>query len=184
MQLVNRSSFCSAQSHPELDKNARKHLCRMLDCKKLTVEACMHAAQNELLPLRVVLQVLFFEQSRAAVSGFQVTELTDNIKALLAKTGAGDAGREVLKLRRIGTAPPSPLENSWSISRSKRPTANLQTVKMKLEEENGIDGSLIPGEALLRTPSSRLKTLCSLPKKPKEIITKLLAMNRSANQRN
>lgn len=155
----------------------------MLDCKKLTVEACMHAAQNELLPLRVVLQVLFFEQSRAAMSGFQVTELANNIKALLANTGTGEpVGKEVLKLHHIATASPS--EDGWSISRSKRPTAKLQTVKMKLEEENGIDGGLIPSEALSRTPSSRLKALCSLPKNPKKIITKLLAMNRSANERN
>jgi hypothetical protein len=32
------------------------------DCKKLTVEACTHTAQNERHLLRVVLQVLFFEQ--------------------------------------------------------------------------------------------------------------------------
>jgi hypothetical protein len=32
------------------------------ECRKLTVEACTHAAQNERLSLRVVLQVLFFEQ--------------------------------------------------------------------------------------------------------------------------
>ncbi|KAG6515382.1 BTB/POZ domain-containing protein At1g67900-like [Zingiber officinale] len=173
------------RSHPELDKNSRKHLCRMLDCKKLTVEACMHAAQNELLPLRVVLQVLFFEQSRAAMSGFQVTELANNIKALLAKTGTGgDAGsREVLKLHHIGAASPS--QDGWSISRLKRPAAKLQALELKLEEENGIDdGGLIPGEALLRTPSSRLKALCSLPRNPKKIIAKLLGLNRSANERN
>lgn len=34
----------------------------MMDCQKLSVDACMHAAQNERLPLRVVVQVLFSEQ--------------------------------------------------------------------------------------------------------------------------
>ncbi|QHO39621.1 hypothetical protein HN51_005824 [Arachis hypogaea] len=42
------------KAHPELNKSKRKRLCRILDCKKLSMEACMHAAQNELLPLRVV----------------------------------------------------------------------------------------------------------------------------------
>lgn len=28
-----------------------------MDCQKLTLEACTHAAQNERLPLRVVVQV-------------------------------------------------------------------------------------------------------------------------------
>uniref|UniRef100_A0A0A9E6I1 NPH3 domain-containing protein n=1 Tax=Arundo donax TaxID=35708 RepID=A0A0A9E6I1_ARUDO len=33
-----------------------------MDCQKLSLEACTHAAQNERLPLRVIVQVLFFEQ--------------------------------------------------------------------------------------------------------------------------
>ena len=33
-----------------------------MDCQKLSLEACSHAAQNERLPLRIIVQVLFFEQ--------------------------------------------------------------------------------------------------------------------------
>lgn len=42
-----------------------------MDCQKLTLEACTHAAQNERLPLRTVVQVLFFEQLqlRHAIAG-------------------------------------------------------------------------------------------------------------------
>ncbi|KAG6476695.1 BTB/POZ domain-containing protein At1g67900-like [Zingiber officinale] len=157
------------RSHPELDKNARKQLCRMLDCKKLSVEACMKAAQNELLPLRVVVQVLFSEQSRAAaLSGCQVTELPGNLKTLLAKTAVEDEE-----------------DRGRSISKSKCPTAEkLETLKMKLAQEHDdeIDYDLIPREALLlRSVSSRFRALCSLPKNPKKIISKLLAMNRRTN---
>lgn len=49
-----------------MTKTERKMLCGLMDVKKLTMEASMHAAQNEKLPLRVVVQVLFFEQVRAA----------------------------------------------------------------------------------------------------------------------
>jgi len=52
--------------HPEMDKSSRKKLCRVLNCRKLSETASMHAAQNELLPLRIVVQVLFFEKARAA----------------------------------------------------------------------------------------------------------------------
>lgn len=41
-------------------------MCGLMDVKKLTTDASMHAAQNEQLPLRVVVQVIFFEQVRAA----------------------------------------------------------------------------------------------------------------------
>ena len=58
------------QAHPNLTKAERKKLCGLMDVKKLTMDASMHAAQNDRLPLRVVVQVLFFEQVRAA-SGAQ-----------------------------------------------------------------------------------------------------------------
>lgn len=56
------------QEHPKISKSERKKICRLMDCKKLSADACMHAVQNERLPLRIVVQVLFFEQSRAAAS--------------------------------------------------------------------------------------------------------------------
>ncbi|GMH25196.1 hypothetical protein Nepgr_027039 [Nepenthes gracilis] len=53
------------KEHPGITKSERKRICRLMDCKKLSVEACLHAVQNERLPLRVVVQILFFEQVRA-----------------------------------------------------------------------------------------------------------------------
>lgn len=49
-----------------MTKAERKKICGLMDVKKLTVDASMHAAQNERLPLRVVVQVLYFEQVRAS----------------------------------------------------------------------------------------------------------------------
>ncbi|PKA57620.1 BTB/POZ domain-containing protein NPY1 [Apostasia shenzhenica] len=56
------------KEHPDLTKGEKKKICSLMDVKKLTPEACIHAAQNEQLPLRTVVQVLFFEQVRAAKS--------------------------------------------------------------------------------------------------------------------
>ncbi|XP_071715771.1 phototropic-responsive NPH3 family protein NPY2-like [Rutidosis leptorrhynchoides] len=56
------------KAHPGISKSERKKICKLMDCKKLSADACMHAVQNERLPLRVVVQVLFFEQVRAAAS--------------------------------------------------------------------------------------------------------------------
>ncbi|EHA8590888.1 BTB/POZ domain-containing protein [Cocos nucifera] len=170
-------------THPDLDKNARKQLCRILDCKKLSVEACMHAAQNELLPLRVVVQVLFFEQARAAMSSGQVNELPHNIKALLARTAAGDGQREESKLQHLGSE--TPMDDNWSISRLKCPTTKLATLRMKLAEvDNDMDDDIVmPRDGLMRSSSSRFKALCSIPTKPRRILSKLLSMNRSTSER-
>ncbi|KAG2261459.1 hypothetical protein Bca4012_013794 [Brassica carinata] len=56
------------QVHLKIDKTEKKRLCRILDCKKLSVEASKNAAQNQLLPLRVIVQILFVEQARAAIA--------------------------------------------------------------------------------------------------------------------
>ncbi|XP_028807121.1 BTB/POZ domain-containing protein NPY1 [Neltuma alba] len=56
------------KEHPSLTKAERKKICGLMDVKKLTVDASMHAAQNERLPLRVVVQVLFYEQLRASAN--------------------------------------------------------------------------------------------------------------------
>ncbi|KAK1626907.1 hypothetical protein QYE76_001222 [Lolium multiflorum] len=56
------------KEHPSLSKSEKKRLCGLMDCKKLTAEASSHAVQNERLPLRVVVQVLFFEQLRASAA--------------------------------------------------------------------------------------------------------------------
>lgn len=54
------------EEHPSLTKAERKKICGLMDVKKLTVDASMHAAQNERLPLRVIVQVLYYEQVRAS----------------------------------------------------------------------------------------------------------------------
>lgn len=59
------------KAHPWLSEAEREMVCKIMSCQKLSLEACTHAAQNERLPLRVVVQVLFFEQLqlRNAIAG-------------------------------------------------------------------------------------------------------------------
>ncbi|XP_027360587.1 BTB/POZ domain-containing protein NPY2 isoform X2 [Abrus precatorius] len=72
------------KEHPGISKSERKRICRLMDCRKLSADACMHAVQNERLPLRVVVQVLFFEQLRAttASGGNSTPDLPGSIRAL------------------------------------------------------------------------------------------------------
>ncbi|KAJ9540824.1 hypothetical protein OSB04_027330 [Centaurea solstitialis] len=55
------------KEHAGISKTERKRVCRLMDCRKLSADACMHAIQNERLPLRIVVQILFFEQIRATM---------------------------------------------------------------------------------------------------------------------
>ncbi|CAH2072837.1 unnamed protein product [Thlaspi arvense] len=69
MLTFDSSSSCYSNiAHPWLTESEREQLCLLMDCQKLSLEACTHAAQNERLPLRVIVQVLFFEQMRLRTS--------------------------------------------------------------------------------------------------------------------
>ncbi|KAJ4833715.1 hypothetical protein Tsubulata_038623 [Turnera subulata] len=52
------------KAHPGVPKLERKGLFRLIDTRKLSPEASLHAAQNERLPVRAVIQVLFSEQNK------------------------------------------------------------------------------------------------------------------------
>ncbi|ONK67337.1 uncharacterized protein A4U43_C06F19120 [Asparagus officinalis] len=73
------------KAHPWLSESEREQLCRLMDCQKLSLEACTHAAQNERLPLRIIVQVLFFEQLqlRTSIAGcFLMSENLDGSRHL------------------------------------------------------------------------------------------------------
>ncbi|KAK4379574.1 hypothetical protein RND71_001436 [Anisodus tanguticus] len=48
--------------HRYLTDWEREEVCRVLECNKMSPEACEHAAQNEKLPVRVMVQILFSMQ--------------------------------------------------------------------------------------------------------------------------
>ncbi|XP_044499899.1 BTB/POZ domain-containing protein SR1IP1 [Mangifera indica] len=52
------------KAHPTLSDLERKKVCSLMDCQKLSREACAHAAQNDRLPHQTVVQVLYYEQQR------------------------------------------------------------------------------------------------------------------------
>ncbi|GJN24076.1 hypothetical protein PR202_gb11789 [Eleusine coracana subsp. coracana] len=83
------------KEHPSLSKSEKKKLCGLMDCKQLSQDACMHAVQNERLPLRVVVQVLFFEQIRASVAsarGDPSAEIPSAVRSLLPRENGNSIG--------------------------------------------------------------------------------------------
>ncbi|CAL5322329.1 unnamed protein product [Camellia sinensis] len=68
------------KAHPWLTDSEREQICRLMDCQKLSLEASTHAAQNERLPLRVIVQVLFFEQLRLRTSVAGWFFVSDNLE--------------------------------------------------------------------------------------------------------
>lgn len=80
-----RSVDVYLKAHPWLSEAEREKICGLMDCQKLTLEACTHAAQNERLPLRAVVEVLFFEQLqlRQAIAGTLLATEGDSVRPLI-----------------------------------------------------------------------------------------------------
>ncbi|CAN8307016.1 unnamed protein product [Cochlearia groenlandica] len=68
------------KANPWITDSEREHICRLMNLQMLSLEASTHAAHNERLPLRVIVQVLFSEQLKLMtyVSGwFFVARLSE-----------------------------------------------------------------------------------------------------------
>jgi hypothetical protein len=139
----------------------------------------MHAAQNELLPLRLVVQVLFFEQARAAKTGGKVTSISSNIKALLTSYGI-DPSKHAAQL---STATSIHTDDNWSVNGSKSPKSTKNsTLRMKLAEDDLDENTDVASNGIGK--SSRFKAFCALPAKPKRMFNKLWSSNKSTTQKN
>ncbi|GAU14746.1 hypothetical protein TSUD_203950 [Trifolium subterraneum] len=79
--------------HPDLSKADKKRLCGILDCQKLTPEVRGHAVKNELLPLRTVVQLLYFEQEKGSMAntGHKLLKQHEIILGAKQKTTAKDS---------------------------------------------------------------------------------------------
>ncbi|VFQ68389.1 unnamed protein product [Cuscuta campestris] len=83
------------KEHPGMSKSERKRICRLMDCKKLSPDACMHAIQNDRLPLRVVVQILFFEQVKSAAAANNASSSSGSTTPDLPAAAAKPAGNSV-----------------------------------------------------------------------------------------
>ncbi|KAJ4848937.1 26S proteasome regulatory subunit 6B [Turnera subulata] len=121
------------KAHPTLSEHERKRLCRVMDCQKLSIDACMHAAQNERLPLRIVVQVLFSEQVK--------------ISNALANSSLKEAGESqfqpmVPNRKTLLEGTPQSFQEGWATAKKDINTLKfeLETVKAKyLELQNEME---------------------------------------------
>lgn len=142
--------------HPNLSKLEKRRISSLMDVKKLSKEASIHAAQNDRLPLRVVVQVLFFEQMRAA-AGSASTSL------LLAAAGDGNAHLELdedddcWKNRALALALPEPPTPSAAL-RKQIGSMSLKLVgeDRRRAEDAGVDGRRLARSASIANQSSRM----------------------------
>ncbi|KAL3525607.1 hypothetical protein ACH5RR_013979 [Cinchona calisaya] len=156
------------KEHPEITKSEKKRICRLMDCKKLSVDACTHAVQNERLPMRVVVQVLFFEQIRSTTSSDSTSDLPGSIKASLPGGSHGSSRSATTNTEEDWDAVPT-AENIKSLKRE------LATLRLK-------DGTQCRNDNILAKTSAETTKMKSLTMS-KKIFAKLWS-NKERNSEN
>lgn len=53
---------CGLQSHTNLSQEEKGAVCKHLNCQKLSQQVCIEAVQNEVMPLRLMVQALLVQQ--------------------------------------------------------------------------------------------------------------------------
>ncbi|KAG1366581.1 root phototropism protein 3 [Cocos nucifera] len=137
------------KAHPTLTEHERKRLCRVMDCQKLSVDACMHAAQNERLPLRVVVQVLFSEQLK--------------ISNAIANSALKEAGefrhQPVMSTRKqLLEGTPQSFQEGWAAAKKDINTLKFEMERMTakyLELQNDMDNLQRQFEKMALTKSGK-----------------------------
>lgn len=134
------------KAHPTLSEHERKRLCRVMDCQKLSIDACMHAAQNERLPLRVVVQVLFSEQVKIS-NAIASSSLKDDAAAAAAAAAAGGESHYqpmVSTRKTLLEGTPQSFQEGWAAAKKDINTLKfeLETVKTKYLELQSEMGTL------------------------------------------
>eukprot|EP01018_Ginkgo_biloba_P016021 Gb_11203 [translate_table: standard] len=141
------------KAHPGLTDMERKKLCKLIDCQKLSQEACAHAAQNERLPVQVVVQVLYFEQLR--------------LRNALASSYADGEPTMAYASQRISSGAPSaamsPRDNYASLRRENR-ELKLEITRMRMRL-NDLEKEQVCMKQGMEKSSSSNKLLSSLSKK-------------------
>ncbi|KAG0450952.1 hypothetical protein HPP92_026646 [Vanilla planifolia] len=114
------------KEHPELTKSEKKNICRLMDCKKLSSDACMHVVQNDRLPLRVVVQVLFFEQVRRSTIAVCRSDLSSGVAQDNGGISHGSSSAATM----------SNSGNEWDLLPTVGDVSSLRTTKLWKTEES------------------------------------------------
>lgn len=112
------------KAHPSLNDLERKKVCSVMDCKKLSPEACAHAAQNERLPVHIVVQVLYFEQQR----------LRNAISINFMEGDISQRSREMHNSEVVSAAS-SPCDEFWALHQENQ-DLKLEVARMRIRLSN------------------------------------------------
>ncbi|XP_014510431.1 BTB/POZ domain-containing protein At5g67385 [Vigna radiata var. radiata] len=107
------------KAHPILSDTEKKKVCSVMDCQKLSRDACAHAAQNDRLPVQTVVQILYYEQQR----------LRDSMDG----TVGWDSPNNFRDKANLSPNELNPMSNEFSNLRRENEELKLEIVKLRMK---------------------------------------------------
>lgn len=144
----------------------RKKVCSVMDCQKLTREACAHAAQNDRLPVQTVVQVLYYEQQR-------LREMLDGNLA------GGEFPAALAPRRNVNSIDIRPVPDDFSNLHKENQELKLEMAKMKMQLK---DVKKPTARWSLSTPFAVPPSVDKPPLSRKSFISSPLAVPQSADK--
>lgn len=145
------------KAHPTLTEMERKKVCSLMDCQKLSREACAHAAQNDRLPVQTVVQVLYYEQQR--------------LREAMNDSGTSPANAIIPRSKAVNNLHSTEAPASGELLKLRRENEDLKIellkLKMKLREVErpGVDPNSTIGSPAAGSASSTADQKPPLPRK-------------------
>lgn len=119
------------KEHPETSKEEKKQLCSIIDCQKLSPGVCAHAVKNEKLPLRMVVQVLFFDQERSGSKATVGHDFEQSGNIIQSESSQSNKAKDELKYKLVSGSG----EESSGVT-SKTPDSTRQKLEPESKHNN------------------------------------------------
>ncbi|KAI3462701.1 hypothetical protein Pfo_019364 [Paulownia fortunei] len=134
------------KAHTAISDMERKKVCSIMDCQKLSREACAHAAQNERLPVQTVVQVLYYEQLRLR----EVVDQYSNVHPVTDEVSTLRRENQELKLELVMM---KTRLKEMEKSSDKQPAAGNPLV---ITRKTSIEKPILPWKSFIGSVSSKL----------------------------
>ncbi|KAE9599137.1 putative SKP1/BTB/POZ domain, NPH3 domain-containing protein [Lupinus albus] len=158
---VSKFVALSETVHPDLSKVEKKRLCQILDCRRLSSEARAHAVKNDLLPLRTVVQILYFEQdkgSKVTSTSYKLQKPHDLVKkrpATRDSNGKQSSGIDKEELNREGKVVTRTSLNERREKGTHKTQRSEDKLALELERKMVIESNLDPKKIIQRVRSNK-----------------------------
>ncbi|KAG0590398.1 hypothetical protein KC19_1G096700 [Ceratodon purpureus] len=178
------------RAHPSLTEMERRKLCRVMDPGALSLAASVHAASNERLPLRIIVQLLFSEQIklRNEMTGNNVInekDLGDHLPSFSSTTSSSESSSDASSdtTSSTGTTSSSTSVSASTATRSHNPSLSIAKSRTpSLSSASELDLAIAKSPSIASVVSSQLLGGLSIKETLRFVLAEIESLRKSVQE--